>query len=295
MLKLDPNRVRAPVVGGRRLVVEGAVLRARGAKRRWVFGVMADPREASGPVLDAVARQAGILVHRGALALVLLGGIDPTFEGTRNILGVLDAVAPVFALPGDQVSRSGFRAAVENAGPNVVDMTLVRAVVLPGATLVAVPGYHLPLFTAAKDQSCGYDRADLDAVAELVDTLPGPRVLLAHGPPRGSGETAVDRAFGRINVGDPRLSRWMGAAGVTFGLFGHVAEAVGHATDMAGSPVAAGQLSPSLLLNVGSVDAIPHQRLDGSWVGSTAALVEIVGGKARYTLVTEPRRTGRPN
>ena len=51
--------------------------------------------------------------------VVLLGGIDETFEGTRTtfarIIARLRAEAVLLALPGDRVSHSGFRAAADRS------------------------------------------------------------------------------------------------------------------------------------------------------------------------------------
>jgi hypothetical protein len=280
-----------------KLKAQGDVLRAapalmaRAKETRITLGVLADTKEALPATLARLDQITAHFKRRGVQAIVLLGGVAKTYEGVRAVLKRLQRVAPVLALPGDRASREGFSAAAEAFPGRVVDLVKVRAVVLPGLTLIGVPGYHLQHHLLAKEQGCGYSSADLDTLSKLVGTLPGPRILLAHGPPRGAGPLAVDRAFGQVNIGDPLLKRLMAGgpvgqrAALSLGVFGHVHEAAGHATTIEGAVVRPTTWSDSLLLNVGSADSVPHQDLRGRWSRGSAAIIEVLNGRARYRLV----------
>lgn len=264
------------------------------AGRRLALGVLGDTKEALPKTLDQLDRLVAWFRVMGVSAVVVLGGIDTTFEGIRDILGRLQRLGPVLALPGDRESRSGFQAAAE-AYPRVVDLTRVRALSCPRLVgLIAVPGYHLPHHLHAREQGCSYDEVAIRALVPLARELPAPRVLVAHTPPRGQGARAVDRAFGKVNIGDPKLSRLMREAKIPFGLFAHVHESAGHATTLAGEPVPERTWSPSLLLNVGSADSVPHEDVEGRWSRGTAALFELEKGRARYRMVDLARLPGQP-
>jgi hypothetical protein len=192
---------------------------------------------------------------------------------------------PLLGLPGDRESRSGFQAAMDALEKDAVDLTRVRGIQFPGASVVGVPGYFLYHQLLAREQGCSYDEHDIVALTRLARGLPLPRLLLSHGPPRGRGAASVDRAFGDVNIGDPLLRRLMEQAEVRFGLFAHVHESAGHATTLDERPVREMTWSDSLLLNVGSADAVAHEDLAGRWSRGTAALVELRSGKARYRMI----------
>jgi Icc-related predicted phosphoesterase len=288
---LSPDGKLKPVsIFGLKLVPRsgGAVLRAESpppADRRLVLGVLGDTKEALPATLKHLDRLVAWFRLMGVSAVVVLGGIDASFEGTREVLGRLQRFGPVLALPGDRESRSGFQAAAE-AHRRVVDLVRVRALSCPRVLgLIAVPGYHLPHHLHAREQGCSYGEEEIRALVPLARKLPAPRVLVAHTPPRGRGARAVDRAFGKVNIGDPKLSRLMREAEIPFGLFAHVHESAGHATTLSGEPVPERTWSTSLLLNVGSADSVLHEDLEGNWSRGTAALFELEKGRARYRMV----------
>jgi hypothetical protein len=290
----SPGGLRPIRLAGATLSPRGALLEAApGATpiARLTLGILGDSKEALAGTLANLDALVARLRAAKTDAVVVLGGIDATFEGTRAVLLRLRGAAPVLALPGDRESRSGFQAAVEALGADGVDLVKARALHAPGVTLLGVPGYHLPHQLLAKAQGCGYDERDIAALVELARGRSAARLLLSHGPPRGSGEAAIDRAFGDVNIGDPLLTRLMREADIRFGAFAHVHEATGRATTRDGQPVSEGQWSSSLLLNVGAVDSVPHEDLAGRWSRGDAALLELEprdGGRARYRLIQLP-------
>jgi len=301
---LSPAETRPVRLWGLRLLPRGPLLEAEGASApgRVAIAALADTKEASPANLAQLERLADQLVRSEVTAVAVLGGLDPAFEGIRELLGRLKGVAPVLALPGDRESKSGFVAAAAAHAPQVVDLTKVRAIATPIASLIAVPGYHLPHHLLAREQGCSYGEREIEALIGLAHQLPQPRLLLAHGPPRGEGPRAVDRSFGEVNIGDPLLRRLMEQGEIPFGLFAHVHEATGQATTLQGSPVPEMTWSESLLLNVGSADAVPHEDLRGRWSRGSAAIVEIEGSRARYRMIqlaggplaTDEPRSGAP-
>lgn len=287
-------RVKPITIGGVKLTVQGPVLRAAGgrqAARRLVLGVLGDTREATAANLTRLGLLGQHFKRRGAVAIVVLGGIDASYEGVRAVLAKLQGSLPVLALPGDRASRSGFSGAVDNLGSGVVDFTRVRAVQLPGASLVGLPGYFRAAHLMAGEQGCSYDAGDLARLARLASRLPRPRVLLSHGPPRGQGTAALDRAFGDINIGDPALPALVRRGGFGLVLCAHVHESGGRATTVDGRPVGPGVWASSLMLNVGAADSTPHEDLQGAWSRGSAALVELSGQQVRYRMIDLSRLT----
>jgi len=167
----------------------------------------------------------------------------------------------------------------------VVDFTRVRAVVHPGGSLVGVPGYYRAHHLLAGEQGCSYDAGDIERLWALAARLPAPRILLSHGPARGTGPGDLDRAFGGVNVGDPLLTRLVQRGKVSVVLSAHVHESAGRARTLDGTPVAEGAWAPSLLLNVGAADTTPHEDLGGAWSFGTAALVEVEQSRARFRMI----------
>lgn len=276
-------------LGAQRLLPRGELLHAAAApaaarRGRLVIGAVGDTKEALPETLDRLGRVVTRMRAAGASLLVVLGGLDTSFEGQRAVLRALSGL-PVVGLPGDRESRSGWQAALESLGDGGLDLTRVRGLALPGASLLGVPGYFLSHHLHAKEQGCGYDRRDLERLARRIRALPQPRVLLSHGPPRGAGETAIDRAFGGVNIGDPELAELCRRASIRFGLFAHVHESAGRATTVDGRVVREGEWSDSLLLNVGAADSVPHEDLAGRWSRGTAALLELEGTQARFRML----------
>ena len=252
---------------------------------RLTLGILADTKEALPATLKQLEEAVRQFRRAKVSAVVVLGGIDSTYEGIRTVLTHLQGAEPILALPGDRESRSGFQAAVGALGPMAVDLSQVRGMVVPGTSFIAVPGYYRHHHLFAREQGCSYDADDIRLLIPMARQLPAPRILLSHGPPKGSGVQATDRAFGGVNIGDPLLRRLMQDAEIRFGFFAHVQEAAGHATTLAGRPVGEMEWSDSLLLNVGAADSVPHENLAGAWSKGTAAVVELRREKARYRMV----------
>lgn len=290
--------------------IQGAALTARGSRlvaerlgrdgdtRRASplrLGVLADTREALPATVEALVALRSAFIDAKVDAIIVLGGIEATFDGMRLLLTRLGTGVPLLAMPGDLASHEGFQAALRELGSRAVDLTSYRLVELPGATLAAVPGYYRRHHIAAGPQGCSYSPGDLQQLGKALAARGAiPRVVLSYGPPRGDGAHAVDRAYGDVNIGDRSLARLMRETGARFGLFSHVCESGGHATDLDGHPVAEDSWSDSLLVNVGAADSVPCQRLDGSWWASSAVIFEVSARGARFRRVHSRKPRTRP-
>lgn len=254
-------------------------------RHQLTFAVLADTREALPATLARLDALHAVFEREHVDAVVLLGGIDATFEGTRAVLRRLLGPWTLIAMPGDRISREGFAAAMRELDKRAIDATLAPVIALPSLVLINVPGYFLTRHLMADTQGCSYDAVDVDRLVKAAGEAGKPRLLFSYGPPLGHGAAAVDRGMGELSYGDPQLSRLISRAGIHFGVFGHISEASGHATTVDGQAVEPGRWTSSLLLNVGSADAVPHERLDGRWASGEAALLWIDGQRARFRLL----------
>jgi Icc-related predicted phosphoesterase len=221
-------------------------------------------------------------------AIVLLGDIASIeYELTQVLLLCSRAGPPVLAVIGNTESRAAFNRAVLTAlkaRPNVINLNFVRTVDLGPAVLVSLPGYRDRRFVHTK-AGCTYDKHQVRHTAELVGAAAKPVVLIAHGPPKGSGKRALDFASGAGNVGDPLLREMMDRQKVRFGVFSHILEAGGQAHDRARKPVRQDTPVKSLYLNVGSANPLRWTLNSGKVSCGQAAVVRIRGKTASYTWV----------
>jgi hypothetical protein len=253
------------------------------------IGLVADTKEPLPATLANLQHFARVF-HKEHVALVVaLGGLGSTEQEILRVLMTMKPVeAPLFVLPGEE-SQLAIAHAVAQArasGLDAVDLDSQRAIDGAGLDLLALPGYPYPHYLGAKG-GCRYRPADVEAMRPLIETLGsngGPLLLLAHTPPRGAGEHALDWALGGANVGDPDLARLTALPEVRLGAFAHVSEAGGRAWD-GQAQVAEGVWSERLFVNVGAADSVPHELDSGGMSYGQAALVELADGKARFHVV----------
>lgn len=264
----------------------------RWASRRLILGLVGDPRQALPGTVSALRRLRRLFVAARADAIVVLGGLPRQETELRAVLRALAPPArppqiPLLVLPGSRSSRPLLARVLAELGPQVVNLAQVRIVRHPAATLLSLPGS--PYARPTKSfKPCFYANAELPSLASAWQQQPEPRVLLGYVPPRGRGADAIDEGAVGVHSGSAALRRAMRTAGVRFGFFAAIREASGRATTETGSPVPEQAFSDSLLLNVGSVDALPEPAEDGRWLRPQGALVELRGGRARYRLLSLP-------
>lgn len=226
---------------------------------------------------------------------VIVGG-DTAFEEMEIelILGRIAALGvPVYGVIGNKESRGGWNRAVRaawKAHPNVLNLDLVRVVDLEGWDVVSLPGYYDKAYNH-QGGSCLYKPADAKGLKALAAAVEGPVMLVTHGPPRQTGKGALDFVPGAGNVGDPDLAAAIADAKIPFGVFGHILEAGGRATDLSGrrevKPLA---FADALYLNPGGANSLPWRMNTGPESYGLAMLVTIEGKRAKYELLRSPRR-----
>jgi Icc-related predicted phosphoesterase len=229
---------------------------------------------------------------------ILVGG-DTAFA-EDDIQTVLTHIAtagyPVLVVIGNSEPRSGFNRAVRATwadNHNVINADLVRTYDGDGFHVVSLPGYYDKRF-AGNVAPCLYSGDDLRTLGHLLTNAPAPTVLLTHGPPRQSGKSGLDYAPQAGNVGDEEMADVLARAKLSFGIFGHILEAGGRATDATGKhEIKQGAWSDTLFLNPGSANSAPWPMNSGAASYGMAALLTLEGNKAKYEIIRSPQRVGR--
>jgi len=219
--------------------------------------------------------------------LVVNGDIAGDEEELEDILASLGMhKIPMLVSIGNFDSRGSYFRAVSAAAqrfPHIIDQNLVRVVQADDVNIVSMPGYHDRKFLHT-GSGCIYAPADVTALLDVAEKLSGPKLLIAHGPPRCGGKQGIDvLAEGGTNAGDPNLTKLLKGGGIYFGIFGHILEASGRAVsgDFA-TPVAQDTFASKLYVNAGNANALPWGMLDGSTMVGSATVVTIKAGKAKY-------------
>lgn len=250
-----------------------------------IVSALKDDRE---PTLAALATLRGRLEKAGIDVLVVNGDLATNlFELQKVFAALAESKVLVVASIGNTESCGAFNQAAEEVFAqhrHVINGNWVRRLELDDGTLLTLPGYYDRKFTHTGG-AARYDEKDLEVVHDLSRGAPAPLALVSHGPPKGFGKRAIDVVTDGSNVGDPAMTALMKDSKIGVGLFGHILEAGGRATDAGGqAPVAPGKWSPTLLVNAGSANTDPWGLLDGSTSYGMAMRVEIEPKRARYTV-----------
>lgn len=171
---------------------------------------------------------------------------------------------------------------------HLVNMDLVRRADFDGADVISLGGYHDKAFLHLAG-GCIYTDKHVDQLEAMAKQADDPVVLLTHGPPRQKGQQALDFVPGAENVGDPRLTKLVTSLAIPFGITGHILEAAGKGTDVAGRILPPKKLHPTLFVNQGSANPLPWKLNDGSTSYGLAALMTIEGKKASYEVLRAPK------
>lgn len=192
---------------------------------------------------------------------------------------------PVYGIIGNSESRSSFNRALLAAfrkHPLVINLNLVRRVEGDGFTLVSLPGYYDARYIH-ESAGCRYKQDDAMELSRIARGAPSPVVLVTHGPPRQEGKLALDLTDDGHNVGDPDLAAAIAEAKINFGVFGHILESGGRATDLEGKhPVKQGVLASALFVNPGPAFADPWGLNGGAVSHGMAAILTLKNGKGEW-------------
>lgn len=237
---------------------EARLVRALGHGGRLKLGAIADTNGTAPATMANLQRLGGVFAQEHVDAVVALGDLGATEDEIAAVLTAIaaSARAPVLALAGEREPENAFHAAVKRVhdkGVDVVDLVDMRLVDTGVIDIVALPGYPF------SPKGCHYVAADLEGAARLVSGRSRPRVVVAHTPPRGRGDGAIDWAIGDVNAGDAAMAAIVERLQPRAALFAHVDEAGGRA---------AGER-----INVGGVER------------GMAAIVEIADGRATHRVL----------
>ncbi len=169
--------------------------------------------------------------------------------------------------------------------PNFINGNWVRQIELDDGVLYTLPGYFDRRFSHTGG-SAKYKEKDLTELRRMMKSGPGPKVLISHGPPKMNGRKGIDIASGAGHVGDPQMTEMITRAKVPFGIFGHILEAGGRASDISGRRSRKQKRwHRSLYVNAGTVNPDPWVMLNGKTSYGMGLHVGIKGKRARYRVL----------
>ena len=250
------------------------------------IGVLSAPKDASAATLANIDFFFEWFRKKNVAAVVVNGDVayaPEEFDVTLQHLA--ESRMLVIVTAGNADANGTFNRVMRTVSaerPNLVNGNLVRLVELGPVSLLLLAGYHDPNFINPTD-GCQYYREDLATQGTLASQSRGVRVLIAHGPPRGTRREDIDFAFDAGNVGDPAINQFMSEHQVNYGIFGHILEAGGRAINpLTGRKVKHNQLADSLWLNAGCATSLETMLHSGIAHVGMAVVVEFTQDKARY-------------
>ena len=212
-----------------------------------------------------------------------------SLEDIVEIISILaESDLPVLVLSGNRECKTTFNSAMATLSedfPNVFNLNAVRRVDLDDVDIVSMPGYHDPEYVHCSWDKCLYYESDTLALIELAKEANDPVMAISHGPPRQRDRTGIDVVSEGANVGNPALAAAIRKAGIPFGAFGNIQEAGGKAVNLDGSSlIAQDTFVDSLYVNPGPADSMIWTMNDESESRGMAAVIHIVGKKAKYKI-----------
>jgi len=280
---------------GFKFVLKGgrAEVHAEAAPKESRLGLLAAVKDFSPETKANLGQFVAAFKKAGVSGIVVDGdsayGVDDQDSTLTDLFSWLgEQGLPVYAVIGNSESRSSFNRALLAAfrkHPLVINLNLVRRVEGDGFTLVSLPGYYDARYIH-ESAGCKYKPEDAQELSRIARGAPSPVVLVTHGPPRQEGKAALDVTDDGHNVGDPDLAAAIAESKISFGVFGHILESGGRATDLEGKkPVKQGQLASALYLNPGPAFADPWGLNGGGVSHGMAAILTLKNGKGEWQQV----------
>jgi Icc-related predicted phosphoesterase len=275
---------------GFKYTVSGARAEVHGTAKEARIGLLSAVKDFSAETLANLKTFLAAFKKAGVSAIIVDGdsayGVDDQDSTLSELFTWLgEQGMPVYGIIGNSESRSSFNRALLSAfrkHPNVFNLNLLRRVEGDGFTLVSLPGYYDRRYIH-ESAGCQYKPEDAQELSRIARGAPSPVVLVTHGPPRQEGRAALDVTEDGHNVGDPDLAVVIAEAKIPFGVFGHILESGGRATDLQGrKPVKPGQAVPALYVNPGPAFADPWGLNGGGVSRGMAAILTIKGGKGEW-------------
>lgn len=286
---IDPGPTTDVKIGERAAKLSGAHLTFsdKDTDGELVLGLVGPINEDSGENMLALKRYVKFFQDEKADAIVVTGDVGDINAGITRVLKELaGAKVPVLVLAGNQECRAEFTdgvTAAQRDATNIVNMNTTRVVEFPELLLVSLPGYHDPNYIKCST-GCRYFQTTLDEVVREAKDAKVPVALVSHGPPRGSGNQALDFAGAAGNVGDTAIASAIEAGKIAFAFASNIKEAGGRATaDAAGTTlVKESTPSKSLFINPGPADTFGWEMNDGTKSVGMAAVFKLKGTEGAW-------------
>lgn len=281
---IDPGPTTDVKVGERAAKLSGAQLTFtdKDADGELVLGVVGPVNEDSGENMLALKRYVKFFQDEKVDAIVVTGDVGDIAAGITRVLKELaGAKVPVLAFAGNQECRAEFTDGVTAAQKdvtNIINMNAVRVVEFPELRLASLPGYHDANYIKCST-GCRYFQTTVDEIIRVAKDAKVPVALLAHGPPHGAGNQALDFAGAAGNVGDTAISSAIEQGKIAFAFGSNIKEAGGRATsDAAGTTlVKEGAASKTLFINPGPADTFGWEMNDGTKSVGMVAVFKLKG------------------
>ena len=227
----------------------------------------------------------------GVEAVIVGGDIGNTRDATEMLLYTLAKPGwPVYVIMGNNDSRGSFYRAIQTINkkfPQVINLNIVRRVDEDDFDIISLPGYYDKRFIRS-GASCLYKKEHILELDDIAKESNSPVIFVSHGPPKDKGKNGIDNAFEAGNVGDEKMNPFIDYHKIPFGIFGHIGEAGGKATDLNGKVIKQNKWSKKLYLNPGPGSSYPWFMNDESTVNGLAATLFIKGSKAKYKIIKIP-------
>lgn len=289
---IDPGPAVELKFGERTAKQTGARLTFAGkdADGALTLGVLGPINEDSGLNIVALRKYIKFFQDEKADAIIVTGDVGEVASGITRVLQELGGTQlPVFVVIGNRECRAEYTdglLAAKAKSPNIVNLNEVRVVEFPELTLVSLPGYHDPNYITCKT-GCQYLKSTVAEVVRAAKESKAPVALVAHGPPHGNGNSALDFAGAGGNVGDEAITKAIREGNIAFGLFSNIKEAGGRATkDPEGTQLSKeGEASKSLYLNPGPADTMGWDMNDNTKSVGMASVVKITDGQGTFKML----------
>lgn len=212
-----------------------------------------------------------------------------SLEDIVEVISVLaESDLPVLAIIGNRECKTTFNSAMTTLAedyPNVFSLDFIRHADLDDLDIISMPGYHDPEYVHCTWDKCLYYESDTLSLATLAHEANDPVMLVSHGPPRQKDRNGIDVVSEGANVGNPWLTNAIIKAHIPFGAFGNIQEAGGKATNLDGTEIIPqDKYVDSFYLNPGPADSMSWSMNDGTESIGMAAVVHVVGKKAKYRI-----------
>ncbi len=269
---------------GYKLTIDGV-----GSASALSLGVLGPVNEDSGQNMLALKKYLKFFQDEKVDAIVVTGDIGEVADGIGRVLNVVaEAKLPVLVIIGNRECRADYSdgvAAAQKNSTNIINLNKYRVVELGALSIVSLPGYHEPNYINCAT-GCRYYKSTVDDAVRAAKDSKVPVVLVAHGPPHGAGNAALDYVSGGENVGDKQIDQAIADGKIRFGLFSNIKEAGGRAAaDPEGTTlVKENTPSDTLYLNPGPADTVGWEMNDGTRSNGMAGVFTFKDGKGSFKI-----------